>query len=128
MRTALLKATLVGAGVVVIAMSPFCGAILRHVAPMADMAGDCGARYSLTVLPQTGSGKDVLSTLLCLAVFLIAYLFVKILDKSMTKPAVNSAHEIATGKSVQTISNPLLELFRRGILNPKIFEAAYFRI
>ena len=117
--------TLVAIGVVFVAASSFCWAAPHHMLFMVDASGACNvATYLSATLPQA---PDYGKVFLVLALLVFAYGFV------LRTPRKRSAdgcalHTQRSGGSREAPQSPLQELFRRGILNPKIFDAAVLRL
>jgi len=114
---------LFGVVIALIAVSTLCGVGTHHLA-MPRMSSSCGISYMLTTLPQPLQGKSALFIFLGLLLLLAIYPIPKIQSRKDIK---RETYSNPYTKSGITPINHLLELFRRGILNPKVFEFALIR-
>lgn len=108
----------------VVAGSTFCGVTAHHMESMPNMSPSCSTGYFLAALPQSSQERGALFTFLSILVLLALFLIVR------TRTRDNS---IGESRSVFLFPenarghDPLMELFRRGILNPKIYNLALMR-
>ena len=108
----------------VVAVSALCGVTAHHAESVSDISTNCcETEYLSVALLQPLQERGFVFALFSLLVFFVAYLIQKF------QWAVGREYVRAPflPQSYEFLRNIFVELFRRGILNPKIYNLALIR-